>query len=145
MTDRRDAERTAEVRLRGVLEPDEEALDRVVERALEGDGSGRRLWTGRAGSGPRRVLLPLGAGLLGTAAVVAVLFGPLSGPRPEPPELVTSGADPGPDPNSASLIHRDGVLIVRRLDGGTSLLDARGGRSAEPRGATIILTKGDGP
>lgn len=138
MTDRREVETTAERRLRAGLEPDGEALDRVVQRALE---AGRAEGPDRAGSGgtarrsplgrlrPRRILVPLVA----VAALAALL---LVGPPPERPE------PPGP---SASVTHRDGVLIVRRLDGGTSLLDARTGRPAAPRGTTIILRKGDRP
>lgn len=140
MTDRREVETTAERRLRTGLEPDGEVLDRVVRRAIE---AGRVGGADRAGSGgtarplrrlrPRRILVPLGAGLAAVAMLAALL---LVGPPPEPTER------PGP---SASVTHRDGVLIVRRLDGGTSLLDARAGRPVAPRGTTIILKKGDRP
>lgn len=141
MTDRREVETTAERRLRAGLEPDGEALDRVVRRALE---AGRAEGPDRAGSGrnprrsplgrlrPRRILVPLAAGLTAVAALAALLL--VGSPEPTEP--------PGP---SASVTHRDGVLIVRRLDGGTSLLDARAGQPAASRGATMILKKGERP
>lgn len=144
MTDRREAETEAEVRLRGVLEPDEEALDRVVRRVL---GAGRAEKPDRAGPKRkarrvplgrlrRRVLVPLAAGLAVVAVLAALLPG---GSHPTPAGLSGTVA------SSASVTHRDGVLIVHRLDGGTSLLDARAGRPAAPRGTTIILKKGDRP
>lgn len=137
MTDRREAETRAELRLRGVLEPDEEALARVVRRALGADRAGSRRKARRVPIGRlrRRVLVPLGAGLAVVAVLAALLLG---GPRPKPAGPAGTAA------SSASVTHRDGVLIVRRLDGGTSLLDARAGRSAESRGMTIIL-KGERP
>lgn len=179
MTDQREAETEAEVRLRGVLEPDEEALARVVRRALgrteaEGldpadrtDGPEQAERTGskqrarrarRSPTGgrrgrwarvrPRRLLVPLAGGLAGVAAVLAFLLASLGGPhdvsRPQPGQRPGSGSAFVSHSTSASVTHRDGVLIVRRQDGGTSLLDARAGRSAEPRGMTIIL-KGERP
>ena len=146
MTDRRDAERTEEV-LRSVLEPDEEALQRVVRRALGAGRTGRQARAGRRGRPrPRRALVTLAGGLAGVAvmaAAVPLLLAPLGGSRdvarPQP-------AQPSGSPStSASITYRDGVLIVHRLDGGASILDARAAPSAEPRGTTIILKRGDRP
>ena len=125
MVERFRPEDAVDRRLRGALEPPAGLAARVARNAL-----GARAARG----GHRRpVTVALTAAALALLVVVAALLLP----------VLRSGSPPEGDLAASrhSLSNRDGILVVRRPDGGATFL-APGARIAEPpRGMMLIVRK----
>jgi hypothetical protein len=123
MADRHETDGEVDRRLRRTLEPRAEQVDRVVGKALR---------SGEAGGRRRR---PLAVAAAVTAAVAAlIVLGLLLLPalrRTEPPVTVAA--------SRYSLTNRDGLVVVRRLDGGATFLQSGERRYPPPRGMMLIV------
>jgi hypothetical protein len=145
MADPRERDDDLDPRLRAALEPREGQAERVAREALEPrpgavDRLLRRVFEWRlsfARRHPLRSLFGLSlaialGGWLVAFAVLAVL------------ELRTAGQPPRAETGAArySLTNRDGVLVVRRPDGGAAFLHSRE-RPAEPPRGMMLIVRGD--
>lgn len=110
-------------RLRAALEPGAGRVARVAEGAL------------RAHEARRRRSLAMAAAAVAATVVALVLVAVLLLPADRP------AAPPETSAGRYSMYNRDGVLVVRSLDGGATFLRP-GERSVEPpRGMMLIVRK----
>lgn len=124
MVERYEPDGELDRRLRAALEPTPAQVSRVVAGALG------------AGEDRRRRPLAVAAGV--AAAAVALLVLAL---------VLLPGLRTGPPPGAAtasrySLSNRDGLLVVRSLDGGATFFRS-GERPSEPPRGMMLIVRGD--
>lgn len=110
----------ADARLRALLEPRSDQVERVARKALRPRPTHHGRWL------PAAV-----AGAAGVLAVVGVLLAP--------PSRLHESLSPDTASRKYSLSNRDGVMVVRRPDGATAFLHAPEQPLVRPRGMMMIV------
>ncbi|HLE82925.1 MAG TPA: hypothetical protein VJG13_01180 [Thermoanaerobaculia bacterium] len=140
MADPRERDDLVDPRLRAALEPGAGQAERVAREALEPrlgafDRLLRRVFEWRpsfAGRHPLRSLSGLSALVLGGWFAILAVWLVLS-------LLPGSPAPPEPALARHSLSNRNGVIVVRRPDGGAAFLHSRERPTELPRGMMLIV------